>query len=79
VEMLVEVEMQDTKTGEVLFAAILDRGHRKGHHVKEEDVSWEVPGAIAEKLGRRLACQLDNGRLSAGKKTDCLKAIPIGG
>lgn len=80
VEMQLEVEMQDSTTGEVLFAAVMDRGHRKDKaaHIKEDNVSWDRPGAIAEKLGRRLACRMDNKRLSAEKQVDCLKAIPIG-
>ena len=81
VELKIEVEMQDTESGDVLFAAILDRGHRKNKkaHQKEEDASWDAPGHVAEKLGRRLACSLDNARLPADKQVDCVKTIPIEG
>ena len=79
VEMKVEVEMQETENGEVLFAAVLDRGHRrdKKAHQKEEEAGWEASGAIAEVLGRRLACRLDNTRLPAAQQVDCLKTIPV--
>ena len=81
VEMKVEVEMQETEYGDVLFAAVLDRGHRrdKKAHQKEEDVGWNTSGAIAEALGKRLACRLDNARLPEAKQADCLKRIPIEG
>ena len=77
VELKVEAEMQDTETGQVLFAAILDRGHRKAHHQKEDAAGWEVTGNLANKLGRRLACRLDNARLAPDKQNDCVKMIPI--
>ena len=81
IEMKVEVEMQDTEKGEVLFAAILDRGHRRNKqaHQKEEEAGWDASGIVAEKLGRRLACSLDNARNPADKRQDCVTLIPIEG
>jgi hypothetical protein len=77
VELKIEVEMQETGSGDIVMAGILDRGHRKAHHVKEEAAGWDAPANVAEKLGRRLACRLDNARLPADKRSDCVKAIPI--
>jgi len=77
VELKIEAEMQDTQSGDVMFAAILDRGHRKAHHVKEDDAGWDAPANVSEKLGRRLACRLDNARLPADQQNDCVKDIPI--
>ena len=79
VEMIVEVEVLDTEKGEVLFASILDRGHRrdKKAHQKEEQAGWGAPGSVAEKLGRRLACRMDNATLPEGKRVDCIKEIPM--
>lgn len=81
IEMKVEVEMLDTEKGEVLFAGILDRGHRRNKqaHQKEEEAGWDASGIVAEKLGRRLACSLDNARMAADKRVDCVKLIPISG
>jgi hypothetical protein len=79
VELKIEAEVQETGSGDVLFAAILDRGHRKAHHVKEDDAGWDAPGNVSEKLGRRLACRLDNARSPADKQVDCVKTIPIKG
>ena len=81
VELKVEAEMLESETGDVLFAVILDRGHRKNKkaHQKEEQAGWDTPGIVSEKLGRRLACRLDNGRLPEEKRTDCVKTIPIKG
>ena len=79
VEVKIEAEMQDSKSGDVLFAVILDKGHRKdkAHHVKEDSAGWDAPGKVANKLGRRLACRLDNARLPAEKHVDCVKTIKI--
>ena len=79
VEVKIEAEMQDSKSGDVLFAAILDKGHRKdkAHHVDEDSAGWDAPGNVSKKLGRRLACRLDNSRLPAEKHVDCVKTIKI--
>lgn len=81
VELKIEAEMLDSVKGDVLFAAILDRGHRKNkkEHQKEHEAGWDAPSAVSEKLGRRLACRLDNARLPAGKQVDCVKTIPMEG
>lgn len=81
VEMVLEIEMQDSSTGEVLMAGILDRGHRKDKQAnqRQEMAGWDAPGSVAEKLGRRLACRLDNARLEESKRADCVKLIPIEG
>ena len=81
IEMKVEVEMQETENGEVLFAAILDRGHRRDKHAhqKEEQAGWDASGVVAEKLGRRLACSLDNARMSSDKRGNWAKLVPIEG
>lgn len=77
VELSVEAELQDTEFGDILFASVLHRGQHKAHHVKEKEAQWDTPGAIAEAMGRRLACRMDNARLPEAKRTDCLKAIPM--
>ena len=79
IEMKVEVEMQDTESGEVLMAAIIDRGQRRDKmaHKQKEEAGWDAPGSVAEKLGRRLACRLDNARLPEAKRVECVATIPI--
>jgi hypothetical protein len=79
VEMTVEAEMQDSVSGDVLVAIVMDRGQRKDKASKtEEDAAgWEATGAIAGLLGRRLACRLDNARLPEAQHRDCIQAIPI--
>ena len=79
VEMAVEAEMQDSVSGEVLFAIAMDRGQRadKSANVKEEAAEWEATGNIAQALGRRLACRLDNARLAEDQRKDCIAEIPI--
>lgn len=79
VEMTLETELLDTQNGEVLFAGILDRGRRadKKAHVKEQAAGWEVTGAIAEVMGRRLACRLDNARRPEEQRRDCIAELPV--
>lgn len=79
VEMRLEFEMQDTEKGEVLLAGVIDRGLRENEEERQEgeEAGWDTPGAIAEILGRRLACRLDNARLAADKRVDCVNSIPI--
>jgi hypothetical protein len=79
VEMTVEAELQDSKSGDVLFAIVMNRGQRedKASWTKEDAADWEATGAIAGLLGRRLACRLDNARLPEARHRDCIQAIPI--
>ncbi len=77
VEMKIEAELLDTQSGDILFATVMDRGQRKAHHVKEEEAEWDTPGKIAEVLGRRLACRMDNAKLPSEQRADCLKTIPV--
>ena len=79
VEMSLEAELLDSQGGEVLFAGILDLGHRKDKkaHVKEEAADWEVTGAIAETMGRRLACRLDNARRPQDQRRNCIEELPL--
>jgi hypothetical protein len=79
VEMKLEGELQDSDSGQVLFAFIMQRGERKDKttHTEEQAASWEATGQIAETLGRRLACRLDNARNQGGPARDCIKEIPM--
>jgi hypothetical protein len=78
VEMVLEAEVLDSVTNEVLFAYVMDRGQRadKKAWVDEAAVEWEATGAIAEVLGRRMACRLDNARRTEAQRRDCIKEIP---
>ncbi len=77
VELSVEAEVQDSTNQEVLFAGILERGHRKAKHSKEAAAGWDMASKVAETMGRRLACRLNNGRLAAGERVDCIETIPV--
>ena len=79
VEMVVELEVQDSTTGEVLAAMSLARGQQadKKARIQEEAAGWNATGAIAEVIGRRLACRLDNARLPEDQRRDCIAAIPM--
>ena len=79
VEMTAEIEAQDSLTNEVLFAMIMDRGQRKDKKegVDEDAADWEITGAIAETMGRRVACRLDNARKPEDQQRDCIAEIPV--
>lgn len=79
VEMTVEGELQDSQSGEVLFAISMTRGQRadKAAKIKEESANWEATGQIAGAFGRRLACRLDNTGLPEDQRKDCIAAIPF--
>jgi len=79
VELTVEGELQDSQSGEVLFAVSMSRGQRadKAAKIKEEAANWEATGEIAGAFGRRLACRLDNTRLPENQRVDCIEAIQI--
>ena len=79
VEMAVEMEVQDSATGEVLAAMSMARGQQadKKAKIQEESAGWDATGQIAEIFGRRLACRLDNARLPEDARRDCIAAIPM--
>ena len=78
IEMTLEVEMQDSLTGEVLAAGFLSRGQRKDRKqdLKEEPVNWERLHFAFNQLGKRMACRLNNAHLEASERVDCLQ-IPV--
>ena len=79
VEMTLEAEVLDSVSGDVLFAVSAEFGQNKdkaaGH--EEEAAEWELTGQIANVMGRRMACRLDNGRLPEDELRDCIGEIPI--
>jgi len=77
VELTVEGEMHDSLTKATQAAFHIERGQRKDSSHKEAAAHWEITGAIAEALGHRLACQLDNVRSSEAQKRDCFAEIPM--
>lgn len=71
IEMNVEAEVQDSVSGEVLGAVVLERGHRKDRSHKEERLDMEELRATVDEYGARFACRLDNAKLPAEQRVDC--------
>lgn len=69
-DVVLEMEVSDSVSDEVFFAATLD--------VTEtgEEAHWSDALAIANALGQRLACRLNNSRLAANERQDC-QAIKV--
>lgn len=69
-DVVFEVEATDLESGEVLFAMVLDLEEAG---IKAE---WGNALALAEGLGRRIGCQVNNTKLPDNERAEC-KAIPI--
>jgi hypothetical protein len=69
-DVVLEGEVTDSVTGEVLFAMVLD--------VTEagEEAQWGDALALTNRFGQRLGCRIKNARLPVEEREDCL-AIPI--
>jgi len=71
VELNIEVEFIDGASGDVLAAAVVERGARKAEDQEQELVSWEELDATINMFGSRLRCALDNARVEASSREDC--------
>ena len=69
-DVVLEGELTDSATGEVLFSMVLD--------VTEagEEAQWGDALALTNRFGQRLGCRIKNARLPVEDREDCL-AIPI--
>ena len=78
VEMTLEVEIQDSTSGEVLAAALMSRGQRKDKHkdIEQDAVNWDRLEFAFRALGQRLGCRLNNTKLAQSDRVDCLQ-IPL--
>lgn len=70
-DVVLEFEATDSVTGDVLFAGVIDLG------ASGEEVEFESALAVANGIGMRIGCRLNNARIAADDREDCL-AIPIG-
>ena len=77
VELNLEVEFLDAQNGEILAAAIMERGHRKDKKSKQKQelVSWEDLDAVMRTFGERVRCNLDNARAEESVREDCTQIL----
>ena len=75
VELNIEAEFIDGANGDLLAAAIMERGARKAEGQKQELVSWEELDATMRTFGQRLRCQLDNARMEESGRQDCSQIV----
>ena len=73
VDLRLEAELMDSKTGELFIALTLERGTRKDKaaKIKEDPASWDELFAIGTALGQRFACRLNNARVNVSYRKDC--------
>ena len=67
-DLALQTEMQDSLTGDVLAASVLQRGKSAGG---DKQLSFDVLVTAADALGERLACRLDNAHVAASQRIDC--------
>jgi hypothetical protein len=65
-----EVEASDAETGEVFFAMVFDMTEAG------VEAEWGDALMLAEGIGKRIGCRMNNPRLSIGDRADCM-AIPV--
>ena len=65
-----EAEATDAATGNVLFAMVFDLSEEK------VEAEWGDALALAEGLGRRIGCRMNNAALAESQRADCME-IPI--
>lgn len=71
VELDIELELQDSITGEQLAAAVIEEGARKKQGQKQKLVTWEELDALIRTAGARISCALDNAHAEKSDRTDC--------
>lgn len=65
-DVVFEFEVTSSTTGEVLFAGIVDLG------AAGDEVQFESGLALANGIGQRIGCRLNNSRIAAGEREDCI-------
>ncbi len=69
-DVVFEVEGTDSATGQVLFAMVFDLS------AEGEEAEWSEALTLANSLGQRIGCRLNNARLSVEHRIEC-QGIPI--
>lgn len=65
-----EVEASDVDTGEVIFAMVFDMTEAG------IEAEWDDALTLANGLGKRIGCRINNSRLAVADRVDCM-AIPV--
>ena len=71
-DLALQAEMQDSVSGDVIAAAVLQRGQSAGARKR---IDFDVMVASADLLGDRLACRLDNSKVPAAQRIDCTDPV----
>jgi hypothetical protein len=67
-----QMEVQDSRSGDVLAASVLRRGASGG---VDKHLSFDVLVTAADVLGDRLACRIDNAHVPAAQRIDCTDPV----
>lgn len=73
-EAVVEMEILNGETGEILGQLVVELGDREA---KKEFASWEELQAASMVAGLRLRCRLDNAKFEPEMRVNCLEAITL--
>lgn len=71
-DIALQVEVQDSLKHDVLAAAVIQRGKSAD---ATKPIEFDTMVAVANELGERFACRLDNGRVQAPQRIDCTDPV----
>jgi hypothetical protein len=69
-DVVVEAEVMDSTTGEILVALVDIRAEDSG-----DQLTWEELEKLTLAYGRLMACRLNNARLAEGARIDCIDLV----
>jgi hypothetical protein len=71
IEMSVAAEVVDSRSGDVIGAVLLKRGHKKEHGQKETRMEVDELVALAQEYSQRFHCRLDNAKKPEAQRINC--------
>lgn len=71
IEMGLEAEVADSRSGEILAAIVIERGARKAAGQTEQRLDMNALRVVVSEYADRLHCRLDNSRLPEAQWIDC--------
>ena len=71
-DISLQVEVQDSVSHDVLAAAVIQRGQSAD---ASKPIKFDAMVATTNELSERFACRLDNGRVPAAQRIDCVDPV----
>jgi hypothetical protein len=71
IEMVLQAELVDSMTEEVLGAIVIKRGARKSENQDEQSMTFDQFQSVLQEYGARIRCRFDNGKRAKEDWIDC--------